>query len=348
MKILFLPKYNELGASSRYRFYNFQPFFQKNGIQPCFKPLLDGNYVINLYNNKKYIVFFQKLLSLFRRFVFLMSKNDNYDLIVIEKELFPNFPYFIEKFLLKGKSYALDFDDYIAISYKLNPYKRFFLGNKIDKLARNAKFVTVGNHWYFDEIKSNNLIYLPTVISLDSYLNVKYEYKAKVITVVWIGSMITVMYLPLVVSVLKNLAKKHPIRLKVIGAYFEIDGVEVECVPWSADTEIDEIVCSDIGIMPLEDDLFTKGKCGFKLIQYMACGLPVVASALPANLEIVDDFINGYVVKNEKEWYNSLEKLIIDESLRKKMGQAGRKKIETNYSYQVWGKRYCDLLKNQF
>lgn len=347
MKILFLPKYNEQGASSRYRFYNFQPFFQANGIQPYFKPLLDGNYVINLYNNKKYTVFFQKLISLLKRCVFLLSKNDNYDLIVIEKELFPNFPYFIEKFLLKGKSYALDFDDYIAISYKQNPYKRFFLENKIDKLARNAKFVTVGNHWYFDEIKSNNLVYLPTVISLSNYFNVKHEYQAKVITIVWIGSMITVMYLTLVVSVLKNLAKKYPIRLKIIGAYFEIEGIEVKCLPWRADTEIDEIICSDIGIMPLKDDLFTKGKCGFKLIQYMACGLPVIASALPANIEIVDDFIDGYIVKNEKEWYDSLEKLIVDESLRKKMGQAGRKKMETNYSYQVWGKRYCDLLKNQ-
>jgi hypothetical protein len=98
-------------------------------------------------------------------------------LIVIEKELLPNVPYFVEKLLLKGKTYALDFDDYIATNYKLNPLKRFFFKEKIDKLARGAKFVTVGNYWYFQEIKSDNLIYLPTVINLEKYPKVKQEYQ---------------------------------------------------------------------------------------------------------------------------------------------------------------------------
>jgi glycosyltransferase involved in cell wall biosynthesis len=102
-------------------------------------------------------------------------------------------------------------------------------------------------------------------------------------------------------------------------------------------TEANELSSSDIGIMPLKYTMFENGKCGFKLIQYMASGLPVVASALPANKEIVQDGSNGYIVTNETEWYDS-RKTIIDTNLRSEFGAKGREIIETKYTYQVWGK----------
>ncbi|MCD0471065.1 glycosyltransferase family 4 protein [Flavobacterium sp. JAS] len=346
MKILFLSKYNRDGASSRYRFYNYKPFFQENDIEFDIKPLLDNNYVLNLYAGKKTRVLAQKLKSICQRFYFILIKSGNYDLIVIEKELFPNIPYFVEKLLLKGKNYALDFDDYIATGYKINKLKRLFLETKIDKLAQNASFVTVGNHWYFEEIKSNNLIYLPTVIDLKNYSKAKEQYETDVVTIVWIGSLYTGKYLKIVIPVLQKLAKKYVIRLKVIGVDIAIDEVNLELIKWTEDTEVEELLSSDIGIMPLENTIWEKGKCGFKLIQYMACGLPVVATSVPANMEIVDNNVNGFLVESEEEWYVALENLIINKSNREKFGKSGRSKIESSYSYQVWGEKYCEFLKD--
>lgn len=347
MKVLILPKYDSNGASSRYRFYNYLTYFESNGVQCFFKPLLEAGYTTNLYNKRKVLVFLQQILAVFKRFFFLLNNDTKYDLIIIEKELFPNVPYFVEEFLLKNSRYALDFDDYVAFDYKLNSFKRPLLCNKIDQLARKAQFVTVGNHWYFDEIKSSNLIYLPTVIDLDCYTNVKQNYNAEKITLVWIGSPSTAKYLSLIIPVLQRLNEKYPIKFKVIGAKIpQVENLEIDLVHWNAETEAKELLSSDIGVMPLKETLWEKGKCGFKLVQYMACGLPVVASALPANIEIVEDGSEGYIVRNDKEWYHSLEKLIVDENLRRKFGQAGRKKIEDDYSYQIWGDKYLKMIKD--
>ncbi|WP_433779236.1 glycosyltransferase family 4 protein [Flavobacterium anhuiense] len=344
MKILFLSKYNRDGASSRYRFYNYRPYFDKNNIEYYFKPLLDDKYILNLYNNNKKSVAVQRFSSVLKRFYFLIFQYSKYDLIVIEKELFPNMPYIVEKLLLRGKKYVLDFDDYIATSYKLNPLKRVFFKNKIDKLARGAKFVTVGNHWYFNEIKSDNLIYLPTVINLENYPKVKQEYRTSKITIVWIGSFSTGKYLQIVVPTLQKLSQKYAVKLKVIGVDIAIEEVDVELVDWKESTESDELLSSDIGIMPLEDTMWENGKCGFKLVQYMACGLPVIASAAPANKEIIDDGKNGFIINSQNEWYDAFEKLILNASLREQFGKSGRQKIENKYSYQVWGDRYSNFL----
>lgn len=347
MKILILSKYTRKGASSRYRLYNYEPYFVKNKIKIDFVSLFDDRYVDELYAGNKWKIITLQVRAIFFRIHFLIFLQIKYDLIIIEKELFTNIPYFVENFLLRNRRYAVDFDDYIASDYKLSPFKSLFLYNKIDHLARKAQFVTVGNHWYFDEIKSNNLIYLPTVIDLESYPNVKRNFKTEKVTIVWIGSPSTVKYLSFIIPVLERLNKKYPIKFKVIGANIPpVKNLEIDLVKWNAETEADELISSDIGVMPLKETLFEKGKCGFKLIQYMACGLPVVASALPANIEIVENGSDGYIVRNDEEWYYSLEKLIIDENLRKKFGQSGRKKIESNYSYQIWGDKYLKMIKD--
>lgn len=345
MKILILSKYDEHGASSRYRSYNYRSYFDKNGISYEFKPLLAEGYVKNLYQNKRFLVFFQQIKSIAQRICFLLFSVKKYDLIVIEKELIPNMPYFVESFLLRKKAYTLDFDDYIATEYKLNAIKRLFLKNKIDSLAKKAKFVTVGNHWYFKEIKSNNLCYLPTVIDITNYPNTESKFNENKKTIVWIGSPSTKKYLENLIPVLQKIAKKYSYVLKIIGSEIKIEGVKVENVKWDANTEFDELLNSDIGIMPLENTLWEKGKCGFKLIQYMACGLPVIASPAPANEEIVKNEEQGFIAHNNEEWYVYLEKLLIDDTLCALMGQKGRKRIEENYTYQIWGDQYCDFIK---
>jgi glycosyltransferase involved in cell wall biosynthesis len=346
MKIVILSKYNEQGSSSRYRFYNFSPYFDTNGISYEFKPLLPESYVAHLYQGKRFVVFFQQIIAIIQRLFFLMFFLKKCDLILIEKELLPNVPYFIEKLLLGKKAYALDFDDYTATDYKSHPVKKLFLFHKIDHLAQKAKFVTVGNKWYFDEIKSNNLCYLPTVVSLAKYRDIKKTTQPNDIQIVWIGSPSTSKYLAIVKNVLEKLSQKYPLVVNVIGGHFDSKKVKFNLIKWESETEIMRLLDSDIGIMPLEDTIWEKGKCGFKLIQYMACGLPVVASASPANFEIIEPGISGYIAQSESDWYDFLEMLIVDQNRRASFGLAGRRRVVYNYSYEVWGDRYCQIIKN--
>jgi len=346
MKIVIFSKYNEYGSSSRYRFYNYIPYFEANGISYEFKPLLPDDYVTNLYLGRRFVVFYQQIVAILKRLFFFIFFFKDCDLILIEKELFPNLPYFIEKLLLGKKAYALDFDDYTATDYKQHPFKKLFLFHKIDNLSQNAKFVTVGNKWYFDEIKSDNLVYLPTVVSIAKYKEIKVNSEPEVLQIVWIGSPSTTKYLSIVKSVLEKLADKHQLVFNVIGGNFDSEKVKVNLIKWESDTEIKRLLDSDIGIMPLEDTVWEKGKCGFKLIQYMASGLPVVASPSPANFEIVVQGVSGYIAHNERDWYDFLEMLILDPKSRTAFGIAGRKRVEEDYSYEVWGNRYCQIIKS--
>ena len=193
---------------------------------------------------------------------------------------------------------------------------------------------------------------LPTVVNLDRYpIRSPLESSAdsgalSVLRIVWIGSPSTAHYLDLLRETLKELATHTPFVLRVIGASeVSIPGVEVETIAWTEDTEVDSISSCAVGIMPLEDSPWEKGKCGYKLIQYMACSLPVVASAVGANVEIVEDGKNGYLVRSTDEWVVALRTLLESPRLRAEMGKAGRARVEENYCLQKTGPRLVELLR---
>ncbi|MDP4181992.1 MAG: glycosyltransferase family 4 protein [Bacillota bacterium] len=345
MNILLLPKYHPEGASSRYRLYNYIQYFEGKGHRVDVKPLLYKGYVKDLYSknrNKSLKI----MMDIFKRLSFLIKNRKNYDVLIIEKELFTNIPFFIEWIILKGTTYTVDYDDAISINYKRNRVKRLLFRNKIDKLTAGAAVTTVGNRWYWNELKKASLEYLPTVVDLKSY-NYKELTKTQNLTpiIVWIGSPSTVHYLKCVETAIKVLAQKHDFILRVIGANIELDGVKVQCFKWSQEMEFKLLYEADIGIMPLFDTIWEKGKCGFKLIQYMASSLPTVASSAPANEEITLQGKTGFIASHEEDWVNYLSKLIEDKELRAKMGVAARKRIEENYSYQIWGDRFVEIIE---
>jgi glycosyltransferase involved in cell wall biosynthesis len=144
--------------------------------------------------------------------------------------------------------------------------------------------------------------------------------------------------------VFKRLSEEEQIKVKIIGGDIELEGVDIVNVKWSEVTEANEILSSDIGIMPLHNSLWENGKCGFKLIQYMACGLPVVASPSPANREIVLHGESGFIAKDLDEWYKYLKHLICNKEMRRSFGENGRERVEEQYSYQVWGIKYAKLV----
>lgn len=163
--------------------------------------------------------------------------------------------------------------------------------------------------------------------------------------IVWIGSPSTAPYLELIRAPLERLARDHSVQLDVIGAIAPaLAGVETRSLDWSESQEAALIAAADVGVMPLHDTPWEQGKCSFKLIQYMACGLPVVASAVGSNLDVVSAE-HGFLVQTEEQWEQALRTLLDDPTLGRRMGDAGRLAVEQRFCTEVVGRRLGELLR---
>ena len=256
---------------------------------------------------------------------------------------------------LRNKKYIIDFDDAIFHNYDKNKNKliRFFLKNKIEILMKNAFYVSVGNKYLEKKALDSgakNIKIIPSVIDLKRYKNQGnspvISELSKTLKIVWIGSPSTSHYLHLISKPLQNISSECNFILRIIGEEnLKIKGVNIECLKWKEDLEVKYISECDIGVMPLIDEPWEQGKCGYKLIQYMACYLPVVASPIGINKEIVKHKENGFLAKNSNEWEIALKELLNTSCLRKKMGKEGRKLIEKEYSVQLVGPSIIEMFK---
>ena len=345
MRIAFFTKYHEDGASSRCRSYRYAPYFEAAGHTCAFFPLMYEGYAADLYEGRRKRL--KKFACVLRRMRRVRAARKTFDLLVVEKELAHGLPYFAERLLLGSGAYTLDFDDAHALRYGRGRIARRLFGNKIDRLSERARVTTVGNRWYFGHIKKGALQYLPTVIDAALYPLEKFKKEESAVPViVWIGSPGTVAYLEAFAPVLSELAKTHAFRLRVVGAALNIPGLDVECAAWDETDEFSQLANSDIGIMPLSGTAWEDGKCGYKLIQYMAAGLPTVASPAAANREITVKGETGFLAASEEEWRAVLSRLLTDGGLRRRMGAAGRARALSHYSLQVWGARYAAMLES--
>ena len=272
-------------------------------------------------------------------------KIREYDLIWIEKEIFPFLPAFIECLLARmGVLYVVDYDDALFHRYDRNKnwLIRVILGRKIDSVMKCASLVIAGNEYLADKARSakaQNVAIVPTVVDLTRYQENQQLNKSSLV-IGWIGSPSTSKYLLSISSVIKSLTKDFNVRFVAVGASEDvISGTDVEVLPWSEETEVQSIQTFDIGIMPLADDPWERGKCGYKLIQYMACGIPVVASPVGVNKQIVKHGVNGFLAQNVTEWEQALQQLLSDENLRSQMGNKGRDLVESRYSLQIQAPR---------
>lgn len=348
IKILLLSRYSRLGASSRVRSYQYLPYLEAHGFQVVVVPLLGDDYFKSLYTGSG-----KRLRSILdaylQRFRYLLTSY-SYDLLWIEKELFPWLPAWAESLLSTlGVPYLVDYDDAIFHRYDLHPNRlvRFLLGSKIDVVMRRATLVIVGNDYLAKRSRqagARRVEIIPSVIDLKRYpLMSRSEHT--VFTIGWIGSPLTARYLHLIRPALAEVCQGGKGRLVLIGSgQIEFTDVPTEIRPWSEETEVADIQSFDVGIMPLPDEPWERGKCGYKLIQYMACGIPVVASPVGVNEQIVENGIDGYLCKTTTDWVNALTILRDNPELRAKMGKAGRIKVEKKYCIQVTAPRLVALL----
>lgn len=350
MKILVLTKYGRMGASSRVRCHQYLPYLRDKGFQFTVAPLLDDRYITELYAEGRRRSGRVCLAYVHRVWSLLTSRG--YAALWIEKELLPWMPYWVESLLTPLRiPYIVDYDDATFHAYDLHPNRvvRSLLGRKIDAVIQQAALVTVGNR-YLEEravrAGARRVEYVPTAIDLDRYAVGRRDCSS-VFTIGWIGTPITVRYVSLIHSALSEVCRRAPSRVVLVGVdRMNLRGVPTEVLPWSEESEVASIQSFDVGIMPLPDKPWERGKCGYKLIQYMGCGKAVVASPVGVNLAIVEDGVNGFLASSPDEWVHALSSLRDNPDLRVQMGHEGRRKVEEEYCTQIVAPRLASLLRS--
>jgi glycosyltransferase involved in cell wall biosynthesis len=336
ISILALTKYGRRAASTRQRLLQYEPFLKDHGISLKVSPLLDDAYLAGLADGSRAspMAIAGNYLERFR----MLRGAGSYDLIWVQYELFPYLPGLFERLApLRNKPIVYDLDDAIFHWYDDHSRRlvRTLLANKLAPLIRRASVCFCGNRYLLDYASRYcpNSIIVPTVVDTDQYMPRRDAGDPDAPVVGWIGSPVTWHFVEPVLPVIQSVVEKHGARLRAVGAGHAARGIEgLEAVEWTEESEIAEVQQMDIGIMPLKKDLFARGKCGYKLIQYMACGLPVVASPVGVNSEIVTHGVNGFLAETREEWAAALDRLLTDRALRLSLGQQGRERVVERYS----------------
>lgn len=350
MNLYLFTKYTRAGASSRYRSFQYLPALEASGLRVIVSSLFDDRYLAHKYAQGRACI--GDVLFAFVRRLWQVLRIPRQSVVLIEYELLPWFPALLERWLAwRGCRMVLDYDDALFHQYDnhRNPWVRRLLGRKIATVMRLAHTVVAGNDYLADYARragAPRVQVIPTVIDLTRYPMKDGTSGSAPFTIGWIGSPSTARYLREIAPALAEVCKDRRAQLRLVGSgLVDLPGVPLEVIPWREETEVDEIRRFDVGIMPLPDEPWARGKCGFKLIQYMACGLPVVASPVGVNSEIVTNEVNGYLATTHVEWVQALHKLLLAAELRRRMGHEGRQRVENRYCLQIAAPRWVELLK---
>ncbi|WP_454021080.1 glycosyltransferase family 4 protein [Azospirillum sp. Marseille-Q6669] len=312
-------------------------------------PLLPDSYLEALYTGRSRPL--RRIAASYAARIRQMASVRNFDLLWVEKELLPWIPYGMERWILESAPpYVVDFDDAWFHHYDRSRWSlvRRLLGSKLDRVMQRAALVTVGNDYLARRAESagaRSIATLPTVVDLARYPTGTAQADG-LPAVGWIGSPITDHYLNLVEEPLRRMVTGSEARIFLVGATpAALSGLPADRHEWREETETSRIAQFDIGIMPLADTPWERGKCGYKLIQYMACGKPVVASPVGVNRDIVEHGVNGFLAETPEEWTGALRRLAADPDLRRQLGAAGRAKVERHYSLEGTAPRLVELLR---
>jgi glycosyltransferase involved in cell wall biosynthesis len=327
--------------SQRYRFEQYLSFLTKNGFN------FTWSYLLNEKDDK---VFYSqgRLLSkvliliktIFMRFADCRRFND-FDIVFIQREAhFFGTSYFERKAYKSRCKIIFDFDDSIWLN-DASPQNKFFGflkgADKFYSNIANAHLVIAGNDYLQAEANKTNVntIVIPTTVDTSILYPIPSVKNKNIITIGWSGSVSTLVHFETIIPVLKKLKQVYgpKLRIGIISqSKYQHPDLDIDCQIWSAEEENKLLNNFDIGIMPLPDNEWTRGKCGLKGLTYMACAIPTVMSPVGVNKDIIKDGVNGFLCKTEQEWISVLSKLIEDENLREKIGKLGLQTVQNNYS----------------
>ena len=343
-KILILTLHRrDRAPGQRFRHEQYLSFLEEHGHQIKYSNLLSAKQDKVFYGHGQLL---RKALigvsALLKRFKDLLSSS-RYDYILIYRDAF-FFGVFYEKlFSFSRAKLVFDFDDSIWLQDK-NPNQSFFqrLKNpaKTGKIISHCDLIIAGNEYLADyaRIFNSNVKIIPTTIDLNEYQFEKKERDQEVVCIGWSGSFSTIKHFESAIEPLTIIKDefKNQVKIKVIGdGNYKNDSLDIVGLPWKKESEISDLGEIDIGIMPLPDDKWSKGKCGLKGLQYMALGIPTIMSPVGVNKDIIQEGKNGMLATSTEEWVEKLTLLIEDEKLRERIGVAGRKTVEKDFSVEA-------------
>jgi glycosyltransferase involved in cell wall biosynthesis len=354
VKILFIASHRVNRApGQRFRFEQYIKFLEENNFECKISPLLSEADDKLLYKKGKY---FQKLLLTVKCFYRRMQdvrQAKNYDIVFLFREAFFLGTTYFEKQFSKKSKLVFDFDDAIWHLDVSDANKKFgWLKNpgKTATIISMSDLVIGGNAYLADYAKHHNdhVTVIPTTIDTDEYVKPDVKKSNGTICIGWSGSITTIKHFESALSFLKKLKSKYgeKILIKVIGdSSYENSELGIKGLAWSKESELRELSSFDIGIMPLPDDEWAKGKCGLKGLQYMALEIPTLMSPVGVNSEIINDGVNGFLAMQENEWVEKISLLVESAELRKKMGSEARKTVVEKYSVNSQQEKYLSCLR---
>jgi glycosyltransferase involved in cell wall biosynthesis len=353
IRMLVLSPFPEQAAGTRFRISHYVPYLEAHGFEVTVDAFFTSSFFRLLYEKRHYLKKAFRFGGLALRRLAVVRQAGHYDLIFIYREAFPVGPPFVERYLAsRGSPIVLDFDDAIYLS-NTSEANRFAASlkyvRKVSTLVRLSTRVIVGNEYLAQYARQHNpaVTVIPTCVDTTRFVPRSGVRPDGPIVVGWIGSPTTTPYLEGLSGVLRSAREQHPFVVRVSGAAgpLAFDGVEIRDEPWSLDREVELFNTCDVGVYPLTDDEWARGKCGFKAIQFMACGVPVVASPVGVNQDIIQDGVNGFLAATPDEWVRKLGRLLAEPELRARFAEAGRRTIEERYSLRVHAPHFADTLR---
>ena len=340
-KILFLTSYPyDTAPGQRFRYEQYLNILKQNGFEYSYASFMDDATWDILY--KKGLLLRKTLgilMGFLRRFLLLFQMG-GYDYIFIFREAAPLGPPLIEWFIAKvlKKKIIYDFDDAIWLP-NTSENNKIIAGikwhGKVAKICSWSHKVSCGNAYlaaYASQF-NKNVVINPTTIDTVNYHNKIKDQHTPGLTIGWTGTHTTIQYLNFIVPILQKLEKQYDFIFMVISnspPEFELRSLQY--VKWSKEKEIEDLLRFNIGIMPLTDDAWAKGKCGFKALQYMSLSIPAIVSPVGVNKEIVDHNVNGMICDSPEDWEAALKSFMEAANLRVTMGVAARQKVINHYS----------------
>ena len=352
MKIVFFTKYTYAGASSRYRVYQYLDYFLNCGFNISVKPFFTDDYVYRLYHHKTVSPFFLASRYLNRIWNVLQLQRGSF--IYIEYELLPYFPAWFEAYLnWRRFDYVVDYDDAIFHNYDGNKKNiiKFLFRNKIPQVIKRASKVITGSEYLtrFAHTYNKNVFEIPTSVDFNKYQTVAPAPKSNIFTIGWIGTPSSGKNVLEILPAIQRFLSQYTSQLVLIGFDKTLshlfNGLNVVIKDWNSDTEISLIKTFDVGIMPLSDTPFNRGKCGFKLIQYMACGIPTIFSPLVANVNINRNNLN-LAAEIRDDWFKCLVQVYEQQTYFKEVvGSDNKLLVKDYYSIQANSEKLISVFK---
>ncbi len=358
-KILFLAAHRPgRSPGQRFRFEQYLTYLRELGYQCDISFLLSERDDFYFYAHGHYLRKFLILLKTLHIRLRDLKKAAQYDIVFIYREAVMFGSVWFEKQLARRcPNLILDFDDAIWLqdvsegNRKLAWLKR---PSKTEDILRVCRLVITGNDYLANYARQFNehVVVVPTTLDTSQFKPVACSRPSgRPVCIGWTGSITTLRHLELAIPVWEELYHRYGDRLcfRVIADRpWQHKNLPLTFIRWQRETETDDLAAIDIGVMPLPDDAWARGKCGFKGLQYMALGIPAVMSPVGVNNTIIRDGENGFLAASTEEWLEKLSQLIESKELRQRLGEAGRRTVEEQYSLRAWKIRYAKLFSDLF